>query len=132
MCYESVYIFMHVCLIVHVSLYIRVCLYSGTCWRSRMWYAQLLLYDLRRLRFDLLVCYKILQDFVSIRKADHFKYPNPTSIFTRSPGPKLVNPICHSNKIADLFLFCHIDFLNFFPYTITHASKIAEFKGSFH
>ena len=97
-----------------------------------MWYAQLLLCELRRLRFDLLVCYKILNAFVSISKAGHFKYSNPASLFIRSGGPKLVKPICLSNKIADIFFFCHIDFWNSFPYTIIHASTLTEFKGSFH
>ena len=55
----------------------------------------------------------------------HFKYTNPT--FTCAGDPKLVKPICHSNKTANNLFFHHIDLWNSLPYTITHAF-ISEFK----
>ena len=66
--------------------------------------------EVRRRRVDLLMFYKIFNGFVVISKTDHFKYSNPASIFTRFGGPKLVKPICHSNKIANNFFFDHINF----------------------
>ena len=60
--------------------------------------------DVRRIRLDLRMHYKIFNGLVATSKTDHFKYSNPTSLFTRSCGPKLVEPTSHLNKIDNIFL----------------------------
>ena len=44
--------------------------------------------EIRRIRRDLLMCYKIRNGLIAIDRSDHFKYGNATSLPTRSLLPK--------------------------------------------
>lgn len=85
--------------------------------------------EIRRVRFDLLLYYKICRsDSIGvINHSDHFKSINYTSLQTRSNSPKVVTPIGCSNKLLNNFFHRHVHLWNSLPSPVTNAPSIFYF-----
>ena len=59
--------------------------------------------ELTRLKADFVMYYKILKYLIAIKFADRFTIRKFSSISTRSSGPSLLKPICHTNRISNKF-----------------------------
>ena len=85
--------------------------------------------ELRRLKNDLLMCYKILNNLAPISPADHFTKRTDTSIHTRTSGTGLLlKSFCRTNRIGNHFVFRSIEAWNTLPCTITNATFPLMFK----
>ena len=66
--------------------------------------------ELRRLKNDLLMYYKILNNLTPIGPDDHFTKRTDTSIHTRTSGTELLlKPFCRTNRIGNHFYFRSIE-----------------------
>jgi len=83
--------------------------------------------ELRRLKSDLVLYYKCLNDLVALLSSEYFTVSNFTSQ-TRTGGIRL---LCHSYSTKlyenDFFNRC-VSCWNFLPYTVVNASSIWYFK----
>ena len=84
--------------------------------------------ELRKLKADLVMYYKILNNLISINFDDQFTIQKSSSISTRSTGPSLLKPFCRTNRIANNVFFRSINILNALPVTITNATSLFAFK----
>ena len=84
--------------------------------------------ELRRLKADLVIYYKILNNLTSINLNDHFTIRKSFSISTRSTGPSLLKPFCRTNRFTNNFFFRSINICNTLPVTITNATSLFAFK----
>ena len=84
--------------------------------------------NFRRLKADLVMYYKILNNLISINFNDHFTIRKSSSISTRSSGPCLLTPFCRTNRIPNNFFFRPINIWNTLPVTITNATSLFVFK----
>jgi hypothetical protein len=85
--------------------------------------------ELRRLRYDLVQYYKILNNLTPLNPADYFElhYP-PTS--ARDPSPIIVKPICYTNKVlSGCFFYRHIDCWNSLPSVVRNIKTLPAFKS---
>jgi ribonuclease P/MRP protein subunit RPP40 len=86
--------------------------------------------ELRRLRYDLVQYYKILNNLTPLNPADYFElhYP-PTS--ARDPSPIIVKPICYTNKVlSGCFFYRHIDCWNSLPSVVRNIKTLPAFKSA--
>ena len=60
-------------------------------------------FELRRLKADLVIYYKILNNLISIICDDHFTVQKHSIISTRSTGPSLLKPFCRTNRTVSNF-----------------------------
>ena len=80
--------------------------------------------ELRRVKTDLLMYYKILNNLIPISPDDHFTKRTDTFIHARASGTGLLlKPLCRSNRIGNHFFFRSIEAWNTLPSTITNASS---------
>ena len=80
--------------------------------------------ELRRLKNDILMYYKILYNLTPISPDDHFTKRPDTSIHTRTSGTGLLlKPFCRTTRIGNHFYFRSIEAWNTLPSTITNASS---------
>ena len=80
--------------------------------------------QLRRLKADLVMYYKILNNLISINFDNHFTVRKSYSISIRSTGHSLLKPFCRTNRIVNNFFFRSINIWNALPVTITNATSI--------
>ena len=84
--------------------------------------------ELRRLKADFVMYYKILNNLISINCNDHFTMRTSPSISTRSSGPCLQKPFRRTNRISNNFFFRCIIIWKTFPVTITNETSLLVFK----
>lgn len=86
--------------------------------------------ELRRLRYDLVQYYKILNNLTPLNPADYFNLHYPiTSV--RDPSPIIVKPIRFSNKVlSDCFFYRHIDCWNSLPSVVRNIKSLPVFKSA--
>ena len=85
--------------------------------------------ELRRLRFDLINYYKILNGFSPIQPDDHFLIYHPPSS-SRSAMPYLQQPTRASSKLASSFFFRNIHVWNSLHCDLRAAPSVSSFKSA--
>ena len=83
--------------------------------------------ELRRLRFDLVMYYKILHGLMSIDVSSHFTYYYPLTS-SRSGSPKLVKPDKGNNNLMYSFFNRAADCWNNLPHTLRVCDSLSKFK----
>jgi len=86
--------------------------------------------ELRRLRYDLVQYYKILNNLTPLNPAVYFNlhYP-PTS--ARDPSPLILKPIRYTNKVlSGCFFYRHIDCWNSLPSVVRTIKSLTAFKSA--
>ena len=83
--------------------------------------------ELRRLRFDLVMYYKILHGLMSIDVSSHFTYYYPLTS-SRSGSPKLVKPDKGNNNLMYSFFNRAADCWNNLPHTLRFCDSLSKFK----
>ena len=86
--------------------------------------------ELRRLRYDLVQYYKILNNLTPLNPVEYFKLHYPPKS-TRDPSPILVKPIRYSNKVlSGCFFYRHIDCWNSLPSVVRNVTSLPAFKSA--
>ena len=85
--------------------------------------------ELRRLRFDLINYYKVLNGFSPIDPLNHFSIHHPISS-SRSSVPHLRKPLRCNSKLSTSFFFRHVDAWNSLPASLKSVSSLHSFKSS--
>jgi hypothetical protein len=82
--------------------------------------------ELRRLKTDLIMIFKILRNYVDVNIADFFAISE--TVQTRGHSLKLYKPSCKLNVRSFSFSCRRIDCWNFLPDNIVMATSVAIFK----
>ena len=86
--------------------------------------------ELRRLRYDLVQYYKILNYLTPLNPDDYFKLHYPPT-FARDPSPIIVKPIRYTNKVlSGCFFYRHIDCWNSLPSFVRNSISLLAFKSA--
>ena len=86
--------------------------------------------ELRRLRYDLVQYYKILNNLTPLNPAVYFKLHYPP-ISARDPSPIIVKPIRFTNKVlSGCFFFRQIDCWNSLPSIVRNVNSLPAFKSA--
>ena len=84
--------------------------------------------ELRRLRFDLCMYFKIIRGFINVNKDDFFYFPvNPH--ITRGNDFKLLKPVCKTNMLSNIFACRCINIWNELPNEVVNAPSVPSFKA---
>jgi hypothetical protein len=83
--------------------------------------------ELRRLRFDLIQYYKILNNLTPLNHAKYFTYHQPSS-FSRKPSPFLIKPINSPNYLLTSFFNRSVDCWNSLPQTLKETNSLVTFR----
>jgi len=81
---------------------------------------------LRRIKADLLLCYKMINNLVDVDVATFFTLSNCR--LTRSNGVKLQKSVCCSTRDANFFSNRVINIWNSLPSHIVQAPSVATFR----
>jgi hypothetical protein len=84
--------------------------------------------ELRRLKGDLLMYFKIIHKFVEIDANSLFTFSNKNSMQTRGHCYKIVKPHCYVNCRSNSFCCRSVDAWNSLTYETVTASSIQSFK----
>jgi hypothetical protein len=84
--------------------------------------------ELRRLRFDLIQYYKILNNLSPLKPENYFSFYFPRES-SRTTEPKLIRPALGNNRLFSSFFFRSIDAWNCLPTDLRHASSVDSFKN---
>ena len=86
--------------------------------------------ELRRLRYDLIQYYKILNNLTPLNPADYFKLHFPLAS-VRDPSPIIVKPSGFTDHVlSGCFFYRHTDCLNTMPSHVRNATSLASFKAA--
>jgi hypothetical protein len=86
--------------------------------------------ELRRLRYDLVQYYKILNNLTPLNPTYYFKLHYPF-ISARDPSPIIVKPIRFTNKVlSGSFFYRHIDCWNSLPSVVRNIKSLPAFKSA--
>ena len=86
--------------------------------------------ELRRLRYDLVQYYKILNNLTPLNPADYFNLHYPLAS-ARDPSPIIVKPTLFSNKVlSGCFFYRHIDCWNSLPSVVRNIKSLPAFKSA--
>jgi len=102
--------------------------YSNYTYNERLALLNLPSLELRRLRLDLIWCYKILFGLISIDSADLFEVRQATA--TRGHPYKLFKPQCTINARSSFFTQRIINVWNDLPVNTTNFSSLNCFRNS--
>ena len=80
----------------------------------------------RRLKNDLVMCYKIMNNLVDLELVNFFKLSNGV---TRGHSQKIVKPLVKNSKLQNLFQNRVVDSWNFLPNHIVTSKSIKSFKN---
>ena len=107
----------------------RIPALSGLCYRDRLTKLNLDPLELRRLRYDLVQYYKILNNLTPLDPSKYFSIYNsiPSS---RSSPTYLSKPIKASNKFLSSFFFRQVSVWNKLPQHIIQSNSLPSFKHS--
>jgi hypothetical protein len=83
--------------------------------------------EVRRLRFDLINYYKILNNQSPIEASEHFNYYYPAAS-SRTASPKLLKAAKGNNSVMHSFFNRAIDCWNSLPHDLKYCSNIMLFK----
>lgn len=85
--------------------------------------------ELRRLRFDLINYFKVLNNLSPIAPCDHFliHHPIPSS---RSSMPYLQKPLRSNSKLSSSFFYRQVDAWNYLPCALKASSSLTSFKSA--
>jgi len=83
--------------------------------------------ELRRLRFDLIQYYKILNNLTPLNYAKYFTYHQPSSS-SRKPSPFLIKPINGPNYLLSSFFNRSVDCWNSLPQALKEVNSLGTFK----
>ena len=102
--------------------------YSNYTYNERLTLLNLPSLELRRLRLDLIWCYKLLFGLISIDSADLFEVRQATT--TRGHPYKLFKPQCTINDRSSFFTQRIINVWNDLPVNTTNFSSLNCFRNS--
>ena len=83
--------------------------------------------ELRRLKADLVLYYKCVNDLVALPRNDYFQLSQYTSQ-TRTGGNRLIRPFCSTNRFENDFFNRCLSCWNSLPHDVINASSIKCFK----
>jgi hypothetical protein len=87
--------------------------------------------EIRRLKYDLTLYYKILHNLTCISPSQYFEHYQPTRCLrTVAEGPVLRKPFTFSSHLLSSFFYRCIDCWNHLPPKATQASSVYDFKKS--
>lgn len=107
----------------------RVKSLSHLSYLERLSFLELEPLELRRLRFDLVQFYKILNNLTLFDPADYFTVHQP-SLSSRAPSSFLIKPINRPNYVLSSFFYRSIDCWNSLPLNLKQSKSLAIFKHS--
>jgi hypothetical protein len=85
--------------------------------------------ELRRLRYDLVQYYKIINNLTPLNPADYFDFHYPLSS-SRDPSPTILKPIRFTSKVlSGCFFFRQIGCWNSLPPAVRNAKSLPAFKS---
>jgi hypothetical protein len=107
----------------------RILLLSGLSYAERLARLGLESLELRRLRFDLINYFKVLNNVSPITPCDHFliHQPLPSS---RSSMPYLQKPLRSNSKLSSSFFYRQVDAWNYLPCALKSSSSLTSFKSA--
>jgi len=82
--------------------------------------------ELRRLRFDFIQYYKILNNLTPLKYAKYFTYHQPSSS-SRKPSTFLIKPINSPNCLLSSFFNRSVDCWNSLPQTLKEVNSLDTF-----
>lgn len=85
--------------------------------------------ELRRLRFDLINYFKVLNDMSPIVSTDHFLIHRPITS-SRSSMPLLQKPLRCNSKLSSSFFFRQVDAWNSLPCALKSLPSLTSFKSA--
>src|SRR5664279_3813613 len=85
--------------------------------------------ELRRLRFDLIYYYKVINNLSPLDSNNIFSFSNQIAS-TRSQLPHLLKPLKASNKLLSTFSCRQIDCWNFLPPITRNLTSVMSFKSA--
>jgi len=81
----------------------------------------------RRLRFDLIQYYKILNNLTPLNYAKYFTYHQPSSS-SRKPSLFLIKPMNSPNYLFSSFVNRSVDYWNSLPQTLKEVNSLGTFR----
>jgi hypothetical protein len=100
---------------------------SSLPYTERLALLDLELLELRRLRFDLIYYYEVLNNLTPFDPSEIFSVYTPSS-WSRSEMPYLQKPIKATNRLLSTFFFRSIDAWNALPAALRSSSSLPAFK----
>ena len=86
--------------------------------------------DLRRLRMDLSLCYKIINNLTCLNPDEYFTKTSPSGLSTHSSHTHtLYKPFVRSSVYSNHFVIRHIDTWNALPTSVINAPSLNSFKN---
>jgi hypothetical protein len=86
--------------------------------------------EIRRLRYDMVQYYKILNNLTPLNPTDYFELHYPLTS-ARDPSPIIVKPTGFNNKVlSGCFFYRHVDCWNSIPSNIRSINSLALFKSA--
>ena len=104
----------------------RVLCHTKLSYMDRLSLLKLDLLEIRRIKSDLKMCFKIINGLCDIDPLHYFKFA-PTSSVTRGHNIRLIKPICNTN--CQLYFFTNrvVNYWNSLPADIVNASSFGIF-----
>jgi hypothetical protein len=84
--------------------------------------------EVRRIKSDLKMCYKIVNGLCDLEVTKFFSFA-PISSVTRGHNKKLIKPVCHTNGQLNFFSNRVVNYWNSLPLDIVDAKTIGSFSG---
>ena len=84
--------------------------------------------EIRRIKSDLKMCYKILNGLCDLDVTKFFLFA-PISSVTRGHNKKLIKPICHSNWQLNFFSSRVVNYWNSLPPEFVNAKSIGSYSN---
>ena len=105
----------------------RISLISHLTYHERLSILELEPLELRRLRFDLIQYYKILNSLTPLNYAEYFTYHQPSSS-SRNSSPFLIKPFNSPNYLLSPFFNRSVDCRNSLPQALKEVNSLETFK----
>ena len=84
--------------------------------------------EIRRIKYDLKLCFKILNGLCDLAPAQFFTFA-PVSSVTRGHNRKLIKPICHTNSQLNFFTSRVVNVWNSLPPDLVNAKSLSSFSS---
>jgi hypothetical protein len=83
--------------------------------------------EIRRIKSDLKMCYKIVNGLCDLEVTKFFSFA-PISSVTRGHNKKLTKPVCHTNGQLNFFSNRVVNYWNSLPPDIVNAKTLGSFS----